>query len=76
MAVFNSFKVVIDNYPEGQVEHCYVPNNMETKPYALEILPMANINISKEMTSLKRNQIVNGKDYRLAMSGVNVRLFH
>ncbi len=31
MAVLNPLKVVIDNYPEGQIEYCDAPNNMENE---------------------------------------------
>ena len=31
MAVLNPLKVVVDNYPEGQIEYCDAPNNMENE---------------------------------------------
>lgn len=31
MAVLNPLKVVIDNYPEGQIEYCEASNNMENE---------------------------------------------
>ena len=31
MAVLNPLKVVIDNYPEGQIEYCDASNNMENE---------------------------------------------
>ncbi len=39
MAVLNPVKVIIDNYPEGQVEHMEVPNNQENPELGTRKVP-------------------------------------
>ncbi len=41
MAVLNPIKVVIDNYPEGQVEYLDVPNNLENEELGTRQVPFA-----------------------------------
>ncbi|MDD6193342.1 MAG: glutamine--tRNA ligase/YqeY domain fusion protein [Lachnospiraceae bacterium] len=41
MAVLNPIKVVIDNYPEGQVEYLEVPNNLENEALGTRQVPFA-----------------------------------
>ena len=39
MAVLNPVKLVIDNYPEGQVEYMEVPNNQENPELGTRKVP-------------------------------------
>ncbi|MGI6007385.1 MAG: glutamine--tRNA ligase/YqeY domain fusion protein [Ruminococcus sp.] len=41
MAVLNPIRLVIDNYPEGQVEYFDVPNNMENEELGTRKVPFA-----------------------------------
>ena len=41
MAVLNPVKVVIDNYPEGQIEYMEVPNNLENEALGTRQVPFA-----------------------------------
>ena len=41
MAVLNPIKVVIDNYPEGQVEYLDVPNNLENPELGMRQVPFS-----------------------------------
>ena len=41
MAVLNPIKVIIDNYPEGQVEYLDVPNNLENEELGTRQVPFA-----------------------------------
>ena len=41
MAVLNPIKVVIDNYPEGQVEYLDVPNNLENEELGMRQVPFS-----------------------------------
>ncbi len=41
MAVLDPVKLVIDNYPEGQVEYFDVPNNMENEELGVRKVPFA-----------------------------------
>ena len=41
MAVLNPIKVVIDNYPEGQVEYLDAPNNMENEELGSRQVPFS-----------------------------------
>lgn len=41
MAVLHSIKLVIDNYPEGQVEYLDVPNNLENEELGSRKVPFA-----------------------------------
>jgi len=72
-AVINPLKVIIDNYPEGQVEYMDCPNNQEN-----EELGSRKISFSKEVY-IEREDFIeekpNKKWKRLAL-GVEVRLMH
>ena len=72
-AVINPVKVIIDNYPEGQVEYMDCPNNQEN-----EELGSRKISFSKEVY-IEREDFIeekpNKKWKRLAL-GVEVRLMH
>ena len=39
MAVLDPIKLVIDNYPEGQVEYLEAPNNMENEELGTRKIP-------------------------------------
>ena len=41
MAVLNPIKVIIDNYPEGQVEYLDVPNNLENEALGMRQVPFS-----------------------------------
>lgn len=41
MAVLDPVKVVIDNYPEGQVEYLEVPNNLENEELGMRKVPFS-----------------------------------
>ena len=72
-AIINPLKVIIDNYPEGQVEYMDCPNNQEN-----EELGSRKISFSKEVY-IEREDFIeekpNKKWKRLAL-GVEVRLMH
>ncbi len=72
-AVINPVKVIIDNYPDGQVEYLDCPNNQEN-----EELGSRKIAFSKEVY-IEREDFIeekpNKKWKRLAL-GVEVRLMH
>ena len=72
-AIINPLKVIIDNYPEDQVEYMDCPNNQEN-----EELGSRKISFSKEVYIEKDDFILekpNKKWKRLAL-GVEVRLMH
>ena len=50
MAVLDPIKLIIDNYPEGQVEYLDAPNNMEMKPLVAERFHLERNFILKEKT--------------------------
>ncbi len=72
-AVINPVKVIIDNYPEGQVEYLDCPNNQEN-----EELGSRKISFSREVY-IERDDFIeekpNKKWKRLALN-VEVRLMH
>ncbi len=72
-AIIDPLKVIIDNYPEGQVEYMDCPNNQEN-----EELGSRKISFSKEVY-IEREDFIeekpNKKWKRLAL-GVEVRLMH
>ncbi len=43
MAVLDPIKLVIDNYPEGQVEYFDVPNNMENESLGMRQVPFEKV---------------------------------
>ena len=53
MAVLDPVKLVIDNYPEGQVEELDVPNNLENPELGSRKVPFSVKFISKEKTLWK-----------------------
>ena len=58
MAVLDPVKLVIDNYPEGQMEELDVPNNLENPELGTVRFPLAVSFILRERTlwkSLRRN---------------------
>lgn len=48
MAVLDPIKLVIDNYPEGQVEYLDVANNLENEELGIRKVPLDENFISKE----------------------------
>lgn len=61
MAVVDPVKLVIDNYPEDQIEYLDAPNNLETKHWAAVRFRLAESFISNAKTlwrSLRRNTSV------------------
>ena len=56
MAVLNPVKLVIDNYPEGQVEYMEVPNNQENPELGTEKYRLQKNYISKEKILWKNRQ--------------------
>ena len=41
MAILDPIKLVIDNYPEGQVEYLEAPNNMENEEFGARKIPFS-----------------------------------
>ena len=41
MAILDPIKLVIDNYPEGQVEYLEAPNNMENEELGTRKIPFS-----------------------------------
>lgn len=72
-AIINPVKVIIDNYPEGQIEYLDCPNNQEVPEMGTR-----KISFSKEVY-IERDDFIeekpNKKWKRLAL-GVEVRLMH
>ncbi|MGM9968950.1 MAG: glutamine--tRNA ligase/YqeY domain fusion protein [Anaeroplasma sp.] len=72
-AIINPVKVIIDNYPEGQIEYLDCPNNQEVPE-----MGSRKISFSKEVY-IERDDFIeekpNKKWKRLAL-GVEVRLMH
>lgn len=66
MAVLDPIKLVIDNYPEGQVEYFDVINNPENEEMGTRKVPLAESYILTEKT-LWKNHLRNISDYFLAM---------
>ena len=48
MAVLDPIKLIIDNYPEGQVEYLDVANNLENEELGIRKVPFGRELISKE----------------------------
>ena len=51
MAVLDPIKLVIDNYPEGEVEYLEAPNNMENEKLGTVKYRLAENSILREKTS-------------------------
>ncbi len=72
-AVINPVKMIIDNYPEGQVEYMDCPNNQEN-----EELGSRKIAFSREVY-IEREDFIEekpNKKWKRAALGVEVRLMH
>ena len=72
-AIINPVKMIIDNYPEGQVEYLDCPNNQEN-----EELGSRKIAFSKEVY-IEREDFLEekpNKKWKRAAIGVEVRLMH
>ena len=50
MAILDPVKLIIDNYPEGQIEELEAPNNMENETLGTRKVPLAKNCISREKT--------------------------
>ncbi|MEG1848835.1 MAG: glutamine--tRNA ligase/YqeY domain fusion protein [Lachnospiraceae bacterium] len=72
MAVLDPIKLIIDNYPEGQVEYLEVPNNMEN-----EALGMRQVPFGRELY-IDREDFMEEppKKYFRLFPGNEVRLMH
>ena len=58
MAILDPIKLVIDNYPEGQVEYLEAPNNMENEELGTRKIPFSGeltLNVMISWQSLLRN---------------------
>ena len=64
MAVLNPLKLVIDNYPEDQIEYLEAPNNMENPELGSRSVPLEKNYISSRKISWK---------YRLKNTNVCIR---
>ncbi len=70
MAVLDPIKLVIDNYPEGQIEELDVPNNLENQNWEAERFHSAVKFISKEKTLWKnrrRNISVSSREMKYVL---------
>lgn len=66
MAVLDPVKLIIDNYPEGQVEMLEVDNNLENPELGKRLVPLAE-NFSLKEKILWRRLQANITDYIRAM---------
>jgi glutaminyl-tRNA synthetase len=72
MAVLDPIKLVIDNYPEGQVEYLDAPNNMEN-----ESLGSRKIPFGKELYIEREDFMIDPpKKYKRMFLGAEVRLMN
>ncbi|MGN0251050.1 MAG: glutamine--tRNA ligase/YqeY domain fusion protein [Oliverpabstia sp.] len=72
MAVLDPLKLIIDNYPEGQVEELEAPNNMENEELGSRIVPF-----SKELYIEREDFMVEPpKKYKRLYPGNEVRLMN
>lgn len=72
MAVLDPIKLVIDNYPEGQVEYLDAPNNMEN-----EALGSRKIPFGKELYIEREDFMIDPpKKYKRLFMGTEVRLMN
>ena len=56
MAVLDPVKVIIDNYPEGQVEYLEVDNNVENPELGKRKVPLQENYMWKEKISWRNHQ--------------------
>ncbi|MCM1513554.1 MAG: glutamine--tRNA ligase/YqeY domain fusion protein [Anaeroplasma bactoclasticum] len=73
MAILDPLKVVITNYPEGQIEYVDVPNNMEN-----ESLGMHQMAFGRELY-IEREDFLEekpNKHWKRLSKGIEVRLMH
>ena len=72
MAVLDPIKLVIDNYPEGEVEYLEAPNNMEN-----EKLGTVNNRLDRELYIEREDFMVDPpKKYKRMFPGTEVRLMN
>ena len=72
MAVLDPLKLIIDNYPEGQVEELEAPNNMENEDLGSRMVPF-----SKELYIEREDFMVEPpKKYKRLYPGNEVRLMN
>ncbi len=72
MAILDPLKVIIDNYPEGQMEELEAPNNMENEELGTRMLPFG-----KELYIEKEDFMVNPpKKYKRLSPGTEIRLMN
>ncbi|MDY2594928.1 MAG: glutamine--tRNA ligase/YqeY domain fusion protein [Oliverpabstia sp.] len=72
MAVLDPLKLIIDNYPEGQVEELEAPNNMENEELGSRMVPF-----SKELYIEREDFMVEPpKKYKRLYPGNEVRLMN
>ena len=72
MAVLDPLKLIIDNYPEGQVEELEAPNNLENEELGIRMVPF-----SKELYIEREDFMVEPpKKYKRLYPGNEVRLMN
>ena len=72
MAVLDPIKLIIDNYPEGQVEYLDAPNNMEN-----EALGSRKVPFGKELYIEREDFMIDApKKYKRLFLGTEVRLMN
>ena len=72
MAVLDPIKLIIDNYPEGQVEYLDAPNNMEN-----EALGSRKVQFVKELYIEREDFMIDPpKKYKRLFLGTEVRLMN
>ena len=72
MAVLDPIKLIIDNYPEGQVEYLDAPNNMEN-----EALGSRKVPFGKELYIEREDFMIDPpKKYKRLVLGTEVRLMN
>ena len=72
MAVLDPLKLIIDNYPEGQIEELEAPNNMENEELGSRMVPF-----SKELYIEREDFMVEPpKKYKRLYPGNEVRLMN
>ena len=72
MAVLDPIKLIIDNYPEGQVEYLDAPNNMEN-----EALGSRKVPFGKELYIEREDFIIDPQNkYKRLFLGTEVRLMN
>lgn len=73
MAVINPLKVIITNYPEGQIEYVYAPNNMEN-----EALGTHKMAFGRELYIEREDfcEVKPNKHWKRLSKDIEVRLMH